>query len=121
MYYYTKIKFKSKVCEIGGKETRVITLSIYTRVFFYAQNQIENSFQLRIIRSKSRGCARKADNLHKNQTIRKRIRRLYFIFFERKIDMQYHNIVDGDNTIPMGIVVGVDVLSDPLAAAEGWW
>jgi hypothetical protein len=29
--------------------------------------------------------------------------------------MQYHNIVDGDNTIPMGIVVGVDVLSDPFA------
>ena len=60
------------------------------------KNSSKNSFQLRIIRSKSRGCARKADNLHKNQTIRKRIRRLYFIFFERKIDMQYHNIVDGD-------------------------
>ena len=79
------------------------------------KNSSKNSFQLRIIHSKSRGCARKADNLHKNQTIRKRIRRLYFIFFERKIDMQYHNIVDGDNTIPMGIVVGVDVLSDPFA------
>ena len=62
------------------------------------KNSSKNSFQLRIIRSKSRGCARKADNLHKNQTIRKRIRRLYFIFFERKIDMQYHNIVDGDST-----------------------
>ena len=62
------------------------------------KNSSKNSFQLRIIHSKSRGCARKADNSHKNQTIRKRIRRLYFIFFERKIDMQYHNIVDGDNT-----------------------